>query len=51
MPNPFGLIDPTDPALRDEPAVALATLVGATGGGSSKKIGAKMIVGDRKSVV
>lgn len=45
MPNPFGLIDPTDPALRDEPAVALATLVGATGGGSSKKIGAKMIVG------
>ncbi len=45
MPNPFGLIDPNDPALRDEPAVALATLVGATGGGSSKKIGAKMIVG------
>jgi xanthine dehydrogenase accessory factor len=45
MPNAFGLIDPNDPALRDEPAVALATLVGATGGGSSKKIGAKMIVG------
>jgi len=45
MPNPLGLIDPEDPALRDEPAVALATLVGATGGGSSKKIGAKMIVG------
>jgi xanthine dehydrogenase accessory factor len=45
MPNPFGLIDPNDPALRDEPAVALATLVGASGGGSSKKIGAKMIVG------
>jgi xanthine dehydrogenase accessory factor len=45
MPNSLGLIDPTDPALRDEPAVALATLVGATGGGSSKKIGAKMIVG------
>jgi xanthine dehydrogenase accessory factor len=45
MPNTFGLIDPTDPALRDEPAVALATLVGASGGGSSKKIGAKMIVG------
>ncbi len=45
MPNPFGLIDPNDPAFRDEPAVALATLVGATGGGSSKKIGSKMIVG------
>lgn len=45
MPNPFGLIDPADPAFRDEPAVALATLVGASGGGSSKKIGAKMIVG------
>jgi xanthine dehydrogenase accessory factor len=45
MPNTFGLIDPTDPSLRDEPAVALATLVAATGGGSSKKIGAKMIVG------
>lgn len=45
MPNAFGLIDPSDPSLRDEPAVALATLVGATGGGSSKKIGAKMIVG------
>ena len=33
-----------DPALRDEPVVALATLVGATGS-TSKKLGAKMIVG------
>jgi xanthine dehydrogenase accessory factor len=38
------LIDPTDPAFRDESRVALATLVSATAG-SSKKIGAKMIVG------
>src|SRR5215467_5123055 len=45
MPNRFGLIDPNDSALRDEAAVELATLVAATGGGSSKKIGAKMIVG------
>ena len=51
MPNPFGLIDPSDPALRDEPAVALATLVGATGGGSSKKIGAKMIVGHSGRII
>ncbi|HEV8446751.1 MAG TPA: XdhC family protein [Gemmatimonadaceae bacterium] len=45
MPNAFGLIDPNDPELRDEQAVALATLVGGSGGGSGKKIGAKMIVG------
>jgi xanthine dehydrogenase accessory factor len=51
MPNPFGLIDANDPALRDEPAVALATLVGATGGGSSKKIGAKMIVGSSGRII
>ncbi|MGH7621068.1 MAG: XdhC family protein [Gemmatimonadaceae bacterium] len=38
------LIDPDDPALRGEPVVALATLVGATGS-TSKKLGAKMIVG------
>ena len=44
MANKFGLIDPTDPAFRDESEVALATLVSATAG-SSKKIGAKMIVG------
>jgi xanthine dehydrogenase accessory factor len=45
MPNTFGLIDPNDPELRDERAVALATLVGGSGGGSAKKMGAKMIVG------
>ncbi len=44
MANKFGLIDPADPAFRNEPEVALATLVSATAG-SSKKIGAKMIVG------
>lgn len=44
MANKFGLIDPADPAFRDESEVALATLVSATAG-SSKKIGAKMIVG------
>ena len=44
MPNKYGLIDPADPAFRDESEVALATLVSATAG-SSKKIGAKMIVG------
>jgi xanthine dehydrogenase accessory factor len=44
MANKFGLIDPADPAFRDEPEVALATLVSATAG-SSKKVGAKMIVG------
>ena len=45
MPNPFGLIEPDDPRLREEPAVALATLVGGSGGGSAKKMGAKMVVG------
>jgi xanthine dehydrogenase accessory factor len=45
MPNAFGLIDPNDPEIRDEQAVALATLVGGSGGGSGKKLGAKMIVG------
>lgn len=44
MTNKYGLIDPADPAFRDESEVALATLVSATAG-SSKKIGAKMIVG------
>jgi xanthine dehydrogenase accessory factor len=44
MANKYGLIDPADPAFRDESRVALATLVSATAG-SSKKIGAKMIVG------
>jgi xanthine dehydrogenase accessory factor len=41
-----------DPTLADEPAVAMATLVSATGGGSSsKKIGAKMIVGRSGRIV
>lgn len=44
MSNPFGLIEHSDPVLRKEPAVALATLIAATGS-SSKKLGAKMIVG------
>jgi xanthine dehydrogenase accessory factor len=39
-----GLIDERDPLIRQEPAVAIATLVSATGS-SSKKLGAKMIVG------
>ncbi len=39
-----GLIDDQEPMFRDEPAVALATLIGATGS-SSKKLGAKMMVG------
>jgi xanthine dehydrogenase accessory factor len=38
------LIDPLDPALRDESHVVQATLVSATGS-SSKKIGARMLVG------
>jgi xanthine dehydrogenase accessory factor len=38
-----GLIDRQDPALAGEPAVALATLISATGS-TSKKVGAKMIV-------
>jgi len=44
MSNSFGLIDHSDPVLRKEPAVALATLIAASGS-SSKKLGAKMIVG------
>lgn len=44
MSNPFGLIDHADPILHEERAVALATLVSASGS-SSKKIGAKMLVG------
>ena len=43
MPE-HGLIDERDPLIRQEPAVAVATLVAATGS-SSKKLGAKMIVG------
>ncbi len=38
------LLDPTDPALRGETSIVLATLVAASGS-SSKKVGAKMIVG------
>lgn len=41
---PTNLIRADDPALRDEPVIAVATLVGATGS-TSKKLGAKMIVG------
>ena len=41
---PHTLINPQDPAIRDEPVVALATLVAATGS-TSKKLGAKMVVG------
>lgn len=44
MSTPNGLIDPSDPRLREEEAVAVATLVSATGS-SSKKLGSKMIVG------
>lgn len=40
-----GLIRPDDPELRGEKAVALATLISATGS-TSKKVGAKMIVGE-----
>ncbi len=40
----YGLIDERDPELQRESAVAVATLVAATGS-SSKKLGAKMIVG------
>ena len=50
MANKYGLIDPADPALRDESEVALATLVSATAG-SSKKIGAKMIVGKSGRII
>lgn len=39
-----GLFHPIDPLVAGEPAVALATLISATGS-TSKKIGAKMIVG------
>src|SRR3954463_8994505 len=39
-----GLIQASDPRLQDEPTVVVATLVSATGS-SSKKIGARMIVG------
>jgi xanthine dehydrogenase accessory factor len=44
MKTSHGLIDRLDPLVANEPAVAIATLVSATGS-SSKKIGAKMIVG------
>lgn len=50
MPNSFGLIDHADPAYRGEPAVALATLISASGS-SSKKIGAKMIVGQSGRII
>jgi xanthine dehydrogenase accessory factor len=40
-----GLVDSRDPALAGEPVVALATLVAATGS-TSKKLGAKMMVGE-----
>jgi len=44
------LIRPDDPQLRGERAVALATLISATGS-SSKKVGAKMIVGESGRIV
>jgi xanthine dehydrogenase accessory factor len=40
----YGLLDERDPQLQRESAVAVATLVSATGS-SSKKLGAKMVVG------
>src|SRR5215210_2127722 len=40
-----GLIDTLESHLSDEPAVALATLVSATGS-TSKKVGTKMIIGE-----
>src|SRR5437763_14829267 len=50
MANKYGLIDPADPAFRDESEVALATLVSATAG-SSKKSGAKMMVGRSARII
>jgi xanthine dehydrogenase accessory factor len=40
-----GLIDPGEPLISDERAIAIATLVSATGS-TSKKVGTKMIVGE-----
>jgi xanthine dehydrogenase accessory factor len=45
MNSTNGLIDPNDDEIAAESAVALATLVSATGS-SSKKVGAKMLVGE-----
>ena len=42
---PDGLIDQLEPLFSNEPSVALATLVSATGS-TSKKVGTKMIVGE-----
>src|SRR4051812_8530958 len=39
-----GLIDPLEPLISDETAIAVATLVSATGS-TSKKVGTKMVVG------
>ena len=50
MSNSFGLIDHSDPVFREERAVALATLVSASGS-SSKKIGAKMLVGQSGRII
>lgn len=50
MSNSFGLIDHSDAVFRKEPAVALATLISASGS-SSKKIGAKMIVGQSGRII
>lgn len=41
------LLDRLDPLLTGEPAVALATLIAATGSSSKRKIGAPMVVGHR----
>jgi len=45
-----GLIRPDDPQLRGERAIALATLISATGS-TSKKVGAKMMVGESGRIV
>lgn len=42
--NRMSVFDPSNPALVNEPSVVLATLVGASGS-TSKKLGAKMVVG------
>ena len=44
------LFDPSNPALANEASVVLATLVGATGS-TSKKLGAKMIVGQSGQLI
>jgi xanthine dehydrogenase accessory factor len=45
-----GLLDANDPLLAREPVVAVATLISATGS-SSKKIGARMVVGQSGQLI